>query len=84
MSRRGQAVAFFFALQLLATDNDRLLITSARHEEAAAWGGGGGRYSPVHRIPGSERRRLRTHRHTWSVTAARECSCQVSGSVSTV
>ena len=48
----------------LYTDISRLRITSARHEGAAASGGGGGegRHSPVHRVSGSEPRRLRTHR----------------------
>ena len=44
----------------LATDNGRAPHFGARHEEAAAWEGG--RYSPVHRVSGSELLRLRTHR----------------------
>ena len=54
-----QALAHF-PLQLLATDNGL-----APYHQRAPRGGcclGGGRHSPVHRVSGSEPRRLRTHR----------------------
>ena len=53
-------MTLFFIAQLLASNNGRFRITSARHEEASV--SGRGRHSPVHRVSGSELRRLRTHR----------------------
>ena len=55
-----------------------LHISDARHEGADAREGG--RYSPVHRVSGSEPLSLRTHRHV--VTAAQECRCRVPASIS--
>ena len=44
----------------LVVDNGRAPHSGAHHEEDDAWKGG--RYSPVHRVLGSEPRGLRTHR----------------------
>ena len=52
----------FFAVQLLTTDIGRPISLPARATRRLLLLGGGAMHSPVHRVSGSEPRRLRTHR----------------------
>ena len=73
----GQASVLLPQTQLLATDNG-----GAPYYQHAPRGGcclGGGRHLPVHRVLGSEPRRLRTHSHTQIATNLQETTGHVSG-----